>query len=154
VYILKRAALSLLGVAVMLAYWTFTGSGSNTSSTRGIPARIGPGDGGTLAIEVTSTTPARFSITFDKKDRTEEFWAPVTPGTHPWAIDIPKDSGGRIELDAENPKVDDTLSWKIRLNGEKVEEQSETLDKPLTSGYAFFLQSYYDDYSTMKVEED
>jgi hypothetical protein len=148
--LIKRVVFGLLGVVVMIAYWTFTGSG-DSSEIKGIPAKVGLGGGGTLAIQIESTTPARFSIGFDDDDKHQEYWAPVAAGTQTWAIDVPKNSGGYIELNAENPKVGDKLSWKITLNGETVDEQNETLEKALTSGYAFFLQSFYDDYSSISA---
>lgn len=153
--ILKRAGLAVLGVIVTLAYWSFTGRGGGSSAVEGIPSRVWEGDGGVLAIEVESTTPARFSISFsDDKDRRLEAWTPIKAGTQIWTMSIPRGAGGYIELGAEDPKVGDKLSWKITLNGETIDEQSETLERPLESGYAFFLQSAYDDYSTMKQEED
>lgn len=153
-YMLKRAALAILGVVVMLAYWTVTGGGSN-SEVQGIPAKVWEGGGGILGIEIDSTTAAKFRISFnDDSDKSLETWTPVTAGSHHFAIDIPHQAGGYIEFGADDPKVGDKLSWKISLNGETVDEQEDTLDEPLPNGYAFFLQSYYDDYSTMTVEED
>lgn len=150
--IIKRAVLGLLGVVVMLAYWSFTGSG-NTSEIKGIPAKVGQGGGGLMSIEVESTSPARFSIDFGDDHSTQQFWMPAPAGAHTWTMDIPKEAGGYIELNAENPKAGDKLSWKIRLNGKIVDQQSETLEKPLTDGYAFFLQAYYDDYSEMETRD-
>jgi hypothetical protein len=153
--ILKRAVLALLGVAVMIAWWTITGDPGTHDEVKGIPAKVWDGDGGTLAVDIESTTAARFSISFgDEKDKSMTAWTNVDAGTHSWSVEIPRGAGGYIELGAENPKVGDKLQWKITLNGNTVEEQSETLEQPLKSGYAFFLQSYYDDYSTMEVEED
>jgi hypothetical protein len=153
--IAKRVGLAVLGVVVTLAYWSFTGGGDAGSDVRGIPQKVWEGDGGTLSVEVESTTPARFSISFsDDKDRSLEAWTPVKAGSHTWSVNIPRGAGGYIQLGAENPKVGDKLSWKIMLNGKTVETQSETLEEPLTSGYAFFLQSEYDDYSTLETDED
>jgi len=153
--IVKRAVFAALGVVVTLAWWSFTGRGGASSEVRGIPSKVWEGDAGVLAVDVESTTPAKFRISFsDDKERRIEAWAPVKEGTHSWAISIPHGAGGYIEFEADNPKVGDKLSWKITLNGETVDEQSETLDRPLQSGYAFFLQSAYDDYSTMKPEKD
>jgi hypothetical protein len=153
--ILKRAILAVLGVAVMIAWWTFTGDPGSNDQVKGIPASVWEGDGGTLAVEVETTSPARFSISFgDEKDRSMTAWTTVDAGSHTWSLEIPRGAGGYIELGAEDPKVGDKLQWKITLDGNTVEEQSETLSEPLKSGYAFFLQSYYEDYSKMEVEED
>jgi hypothetical protein len=153
--LLKRAILAVLGVAVMIAWWTITGDPGSHEEVKGIPARVWEADGGTLAVEVETTSAARFSISFgDGKERSMTAWTNVDAGSHNWFVEIPRGAGGYIELGAEDPKVGDKLQWKITLNGNTVDEQSDTLSEPLKSGYAFFLQSYYDDYSKMKVEKD
>ena len=152
--IVRRAAFAVIGIAVTLAYWTFTGRGG-ADAVQGIPATVWEGDGGILSVEVETTTPSQFRISFsDEKDRSLEAWTPVEAGAHSWALNIPRGAGGYIELGAEDPKVGDKLSWKITLNGETVEEQSDALETPLEPGYAFFLQSYYDDYSTIEPGEE
>jgi len=154
-YILKRAILAVLGVVVMIAWWTITGGPGSNDEVKGIPAKVWEADGGTLAVEVETTSPAKFSISFgDEKDRSMTVWTKVDAGSHNWSVEIPSGAGGYIELGAEDPKVGDKMQWKVTLDGNTVEEQSETLSEPLKSGYAFFLQSYYDDYSKMEVEED
>jgi hypothetical protein len=35
-----------------------------------------------------------------------------------------------------------------------VDEQTDTLERPLEPGYAFFLQTYFEDYATATVGED
>jgi hypothetical protein len=57
-------------------------------------------------------------------------------------------------LSADSPKVGDKLSWKIQLNSRIVDQQSETLQQPLAEGYGFFLQSYYDDYSSIPADAE
>src|SRR5262245_45365849 len=153
--ILKRAAFAVLGVVMMLAWWTFTGSkSSNNNAVQGIPSKVWEGNGGTLAVSVETTSAARFSISFaDEKDRRLEAWTPVKAGTHDWTMSIPRGAGGFIELDAENPKPGDKLHWEITLNGKTVDEQTETLDGPLQPGYAFFLQVFRDDYSQVETDE-
>jgi hypothetical protein len=155
--ILKRFAMGVLGVVVTLAIWQFTGyrSSSSIKEIKGIPATVWDGGGGTMVVSVDTTSPARFSISFsDDKDRSIDAWTEVKAGAHSWTVNVPPGAGGYIELGAEGPKVGDTMNWKITLNGETVEEQSETLNEPLKDGYAFFLQSYYDDYSKMEASED
>jgi hypothetical protein len=150
---LKRIVLAALGLVVTLAWWSITGDGSD--EVKGIPATVWEGDGGTLSVEVETATPARFSMSFsDEADRTMHAWTNVNAGKNQWTVKIPRGAGGYIELGAEEPKVGDRLQWKIYLNGELVDEQSETLEQPLQSGYAFFLQSYYDDYSKIEVEKE
>ena len=151
--LLKRAGMAALGIVVMLAWWSFKGGGSSSAEVQGIPTTVWEGGGGILNLSVETTSPARFSISFsDGEDRSMETWTPVGPGSHSWAVDVPRGAGGYIELGAENPKVGDKLHWKITFDGNPIEEQSETLDEPLQPGYAFFLQSAYDDYTEMKPE--
>jgi len=154
-HILKRVALAVLGVLLMIAWWELTGDRRTNNEVKGIPAKVWEGGGGILAVDVETTSAARFSISFgDEKERSLHAWELVDAGSHSWSVDIPPGTGGYIELGAQEPKVGDKLQWKITLDGKPIEEQSETLDAPLKSGYAFFLQSYYDDYSKMEAEED
>ena len=151
--ILKRVGIAVLGVVVTLAYWSYKGSPNASTEVEGIPSKVWEGGGGLLAIDVDSTTSARFSISFARgDDKSLDTWTRVTPGTHTFVINVPKGAGGEIELSADSPKVGDKISWKIRLNGETVDEQTETLDKPLAAGYGFFLQSAYDDFSAIEKE--
>jgi hypothetical protein len=150
--ILKRAAIAILGLVVTLGYWSFRGDPNASTETEGIPSKVWEG-GGLLAVEIDSTTSARLSISFAHgEDKSLHTWTRVTPGVHTWVISVPTGAGGEIELSADSPKVGDKLSWKIRFNGETFDDQTETLEKPLSPGYGFFLQSYYEDFSTMGKE--
>jgi hypothetical protein len=40
----------------------------------------------------------------------------------------------------------------VRVNGEIVVEETQTLDQPLEPNYAFGLQVFMDDYSTASVD--
>ena len=81
--LLKRAILAVLGVAVMIAWWTFTGDPGSHNEVKGIPAKVWEADGGTLAVEVDTTSAARFSISFgDEKDRSMTAWTKVDAGSH------------------------------------------------------------------------
>jgi hypothetical protein len=152
-----RVLLGALGVAVTLGYWTLRGPGESRTKTQSrIPSRVGDGGGGSLSLRVETTCPATMRISFyERKDDGQalETWESVGPGEHSWTIDVPKGTGGTVELGAEQPKVGDALRWTISLNGQTIDEQSESLDEALKPGYAFFLQSEYDDYSEAKPEE-
>jgi hypothetical protein len=68
-HILKRAALAVLGVLVMIAWWEITGDRGTNDEVKGIPPKVWDGGSGTLEVEVETTTPARFSISFgDEKE--------------------------------------------------------------------------------------
>ena len=150
---LKRLGLGVLGMVITLAWWSYRGPQSASTEVEGIPAKVWEGGSDTLAVEIESSTAARFSIGFDQGDKSLQTWTRVTPGTHTWTISVPKGAGGIIELSADGPKVGDKLSWKVKLNGETVDEQSETLEQPLKAGYGFFLQSEYDDYTAIEKKE-
>jgi len=156
--LVKRGALAVLGVAVTLAWWTLRGGGTGSQAQQGIPSRVWSGGGGSLAIQVETTCPAKMSIGFDARDEEKrkslEVWEPIAAGARSWTIDVPPRAGGYIELNADNPKVGDRLKWTISLNGQVIDEQSETLDEALRPNYAFFLQLHVDDYSQAKPDEE
>ena len=152
----KRAGLSALGLVAILAYWSLRGGGSSSETREGIPSKVWGGGGATLTIEAESTSPARFSVTFSERDTKDhkmmETWTKVGAGSHTWTINVPARVGGYIELGAENPKVGDRLRFSILVNGRVVDEQSDTLQEALQSGYAFFVQAHFQDYSTGEHE--
>lgn len=152
-----RLVIGALGLAVVLGYWTLRGPGeSSTKSQSSIPARVWDGGGGTLALRIETTCAATMRISFwERKDggRSLETWESVGPGERSWTIDVPKGTGGTIELGAEKPKVGDTLKWTISLDGQTVDEQKESLEEELGPNYAFFLQREYDDYSEATPDE-
>ena len=158
--LLVRAGVGVLGIAVMLAWWSFHGGSSNTATVEKIPAKVWNGGAGTLTVEVEASCPAKMSINFEEREgevgsrRNLQTWEQVGPGSHSWTIDVPSRVGGYIELGAVEPKVGDTLTWRIKLNGQVVDEQTEALQEALKPGYAFFLQSYFEDYATATKEED
>ena len=156
----KKLLIAVLGVVVTLAWWSWRGSSDKTETADRIPAKVWEGGGGTLSVEVESTCKGKMSISFterggeDAKARRLEVWEEVAAGRHTWTIDIPPNAGGYIEFGAIQPKVGDRLTWTLRLNGNSIDEQDDTLKEELKSNYAFFLQSFYDDYSKAKVESD
>jgi hypothetical protein len=116
------------------------------------------GGGGTLSIEVESSCPARFSVSFNERDKADpkmlETWTKVGPGTHSWTIDVPPGVGGYIELGGEHPAVGDRLRFRILVNNQVVNEQADTLHEALQSGYAFFIQAHFNDYASGSMEGD
>ena len=158
--LLVRAGLAVLGVAVMLAWWSFRGSDGKSSTVQQIPAKVWNGGAGTLTIEIETTCAARVSINFEEHEEAIESrrnlgaWEKVGTGVHSWTIDVPAKVGGYIDLTAENPKVGDKLSWRIKLNNQVVDEQSQTLEEALKPNYAFGLQAFYQEYASAQKEED
>ncbi len=153
----KRGGLAILGLVAVLAYWSLRGDSSSKAS-EGIPSQVWGGGAATLAIDVETTAPARFSVTFAERDKQDgrmlETWTKVAAGSHSWTIDVPSRVGGYIELGAEHPNVGDRLRFGIRVNDRVVSEQSDTLREALQPGYAFFVQAHFEDYSTADVGDD
>lgn len=148
---------TILGIAVMIAWWSIRGGDSNVQSADEIPAVVWGGGGGTLTIEVRTTCAAQMRVSFDSSQEEVESLETredMEAGMRSWTIDVPRGVGGYIELGAVDPKDGDTLSWQIRLNGQVVDEQSDELQEPLGEGYAFFIQSFFEDYATGQFAED
>jgi hypothetical protein len=155
--LLKRMIMAILGVAVTLAWWSIRGGDSNTETADRIPISVWGGGGGTMEIEVTTSVAAHMSVTFNENSddgRSLDTREEIEPGTHSWTIDVPAGVGGYVELGAIDPEQGAQMSWQIRLNGQVIDEQSDLLEEPLEEGYAFFIQSYYDDYSAGELSRD
>lgn len=149
--LVRRVLLSVLGIAVTLAWWSMRGNDAQVTSADEIPATVWGGGGGTLTITVRTTCAARLLVSFYERQedgQAMETWQDMEAGERTWSIDVPRGVGGTMELGAVEPKVGDTLSWQIRLNGQVVDEQFDELKEPLQDGYAFFIQSDFEDYST------
>jgi hypothetical protein len=152
-----RGGLALLGMGVTLAWWTIHPGKSNIQSVAHIPAKVLDG-GNSLEIEVESSTDATMRVSFSDLQKPAgsqelvESWEQIHAGPQSWRIDVPSGVGGYIELGATKPIPGDKLTMKVKVNGELVDDQSESLDSPLESGTAFFVQDHFDDYSKAKEE--
>ena len=157
--LVKKAVGTLLGVVVVLAYWTFVGPGSNTETADKIPAKVWAGGAGTMQIEIDSTSAAQMRVSFDENSESDdakslETYEDVPPGFRVWTIDLPANAGGYVELGAVNPKVGDKLSMKVMVNGKVAYEASDTLHEELKPNYAFFVQAFFDDYAAAKLSDE
>jgi hypothetical protein len=156
---LKSLVRTALGLAVVLAWWTLRGDNVETDTASAIPTRVWEGGAATMSVEVDTTTPSQMRVSFNERSEEEsarslETWQDIAAGHHSFSIDVPADVGGYVELGAVAPEPGDTMSWKISVGDEMVDEQSETLEKPLEQGYAFFIQAYFDDYATGTLDLD
>ena len=151
---LKSLGKTLLGLVVVLAWWTIRGPGdSDTETSSSIPTVVWDGGAGQLSIHAETSTPAQMRVSFYEESESDdarslESHEDVTPGIHNWTISVPANVGGYVELSATDPQPGATLSWTLEAAGKLVDEQSERLDQPLQEGYGFFLQTYFDDYAT------
>ena len=154
-----RAGLALLGMAMVLTWWTIHPGDSHTQSSSHIPDKVWSG-GNTLEIEVESTVAATMRVSFSQHDKpageqqTLETYEKIAVGTRSWTISVPAKVGGYIEIEAEKPNPGDRLTMKVKANGKLVDEQTEKLEGPLQSGIAFFLQVHFDDYSKAGSEKE
>src|SRR5262245_63630413 len=157
---LKRWLLTLAGMAVTLAWWSIRPGHDNHSSAEHIPASVWDGGGGVLTIATDASCPATLRVSFYESDkeigqgRQLETWEKIPAGSRSWTIQVPPRASGTVELDAETPKVGDRLRYTLTMNGHVVDEQSQSLDEELASGYAFFLQTMFDDYGTGQLSQD
>ena len=155
--LLKSAA----GLALVLGWWTLTGRGDdpNHESASQIPTMVWEGGGGSLAIEADTSTAAQMRVSFSQageegEERSLQTREDVAAGHYSWTIDVPSGVGGYVELGAVDPKPGDELRWTVAVNGDTVDEQSDTLEKPLEKGYGFALQTYFDDYASGALGDD
>jgi hypothetical protein len=154
-----RAGLAVLGMAITLTWWSMRRIDSHSQSSSRIPDKVWSG-GHTLEIEVESTSAATMRVSFSQHDKpageqqTVETYEKIAAGACSWTIDVPAHVGGYIEIGADKPGPGDRLAMKVKSNGKLVNEQTEKLDQPLQSGYAFFLQVHYDDYSNAGSESE
>jgi hypothetical protein len=157
---IKRLVITVAGMALMLAYWSFKGSSgsSRLSSTNGIPSKVWEGGGTTVTVEVTTDTPARFSIWFSDhpegqmEKRSLETSETIPVGTKEYVIDVPRGVGGTVEASAIDPKPGATMSFKVRNVEKLFLEHGERLDGPLRAGEAFAIQDYVTDFASGTVE--
>jgi len=159
----KRLVLGVLGVAVMLGYWTVKGwfvDDANATVSH-IPAKIWDGGGGSIVLEAEATEAGRVSISFETNNAIDESdhklletWERVGPGFHTWTIEVPPDVSGTAEVDIDGPKVGSKARIAVKVNGRTAVEDRQTLDEPLKNGYAFFAQVQLEDYAKGTPGED
>ena len=150
---IKKILTSLLGMVVVLTWWTIRGDGRHHELANTIPAKVWEGGGGTIAVAVNTTTAGKMSISFGedkKKGRDLVATEQVGPGSHSWSVEVPRMAGGYIEFEADAPKVGDRMSWTISKDGRRVLADAMTMERPLEKGYVFGLSEHFDDYSTTR----
>lgn len=161
--LVKRVVLSVLGVAVMLGYWTVKGWFVNDAdaTVAQIPAKVWDGGGASVVVEVETTDAGRVNISFEtghlddgSDHKMMEAWEQVGPGLHTWTIDVPPATWGTAEVDVPAPKVGSKARVTVKVGGVTAVEDVQTLDEPLKDGYAFFAQVSLDDYAKGTPAED
>ncbi len=149
----KRAGLAVLGTALMLGWWTLTGNEvSEVAAAVPMPTRIGAG-GHSVDVELSASHPAYFSVTFEcgavdadgdpviARGREE-----LAVGEHRFHFDVEGGCGYAVlESGMPEPQLGARLAWNVRVDGEPWQEEDLTLDKPLEPGWAFGLQTGWED---------
>jgi hypothetical protein len=157
--LLIRFGVSFLSVATLFTWWTFGTTGRTVPSQNTIPEKIGNG-GHMLEIVAESTSPATMHVSFEDFTKPAgeqtllDSWQKIPAGLRSWMIDVPAGVGGYIELDADQPKVGDTVTMRVGMNGQLVDKETSRLDQPLDANTAFFVQDHFDDYSAATPDED
>jgi hypothetical protein len=147
-------------MAATLVWWSIRPGDGKHSSTDHIPAEVWSGGAGVLSIETEASCPATLHVSFVDRDkdvdesRLLETWEKIPAGSRSWTIQVPPSAGGTVELNADTPRVGDRLRYRLSVNGRVVDEQSESLEEELQSGYAFFLQTQFDDYGQARLGTD
>jgi len=162
--LLKKGVTTVLGVAVVLGWWTIRGwleGKASADSKSHIPAVVWDGGGGQVTVEAESSDPGTVSATFetdlpmdDPNHKYLETWQKVGAGKHTFTIDVPRRVGGSVELNVESPKTGSTARIAVKLGDRVIAEDALTLDSPLKPGYAFGVQVRLQDYATGKRGED
>lgn len=148
---------AVLGLVLVLGWWSFkswwSGDGSG-GAVNGIPAKVWEGGGHKVTFRAQGSGSMRVSAWFSGHDpakgsetRSLETWQKAEAGSHEFLIGAPLHSGATFEATAEEPKVGDTLSITVDVDGRRMCEDSQKLDEPLKPGYAFGVQCEIHDFA-------
>ena len=154
-----RIGLSAAGLAVALLWWTYHDTGSKAQSVSHIPAKLAAG-GNQLEISADATTASTLRVSFEDLGKPAgqqiliESWEKVPAGSRSWTIDVPGGVGGYIELNADHPNPGDTLTARIKINGQEIDHQTDKLERALEPNTAFFVQFHYEDFSRASKSEE
>jgi len=147
---LKSALVSLLGIALMLGWWTLTGDdeGSAIREVAAIPTVVGAG-GRSIEVDLDSNKSFYFSVTFEcGESESDSIYAreELEAGTHHFNIDVEGGCGyASIESGIPDAPIGSELGWRVAVDGQSWEDERLTLDKPLERGWAFGLVTGWDD---------
>jgi len=155
----KKVGGAILGLAVMLAWWTLTGGGNGRAPDSSIPAEVFGGGATQVTVEASANEPAEMiTMLFEPADRPHEKGAQAVekfgPGPKSWTIRMPPGTGGYLELRSPAPKVGSHIEWVVKVNGREVARESQTLEEPLKEGYGFALMYEVDDFAQSPSSDD
>lgn len=149
---------TVLGVIICLGWWTLTGSGeSNLDQVSEMPDVVLSGGGGVLEIEATVNQPAVLRATFsrqvDEETGEEEginVEQPLAAGTHHFRTDVADGLYTYLEIGIPEAQPGAAIEWTVSAGGKRIVHESESLEKPLRPGYAFFVQLEFEGISELE----
>lgn len=156
----KKVGGAVLGLAVMLAWWTLRGGPDSGSMDSSVPAQVYGGGATQLTVEAAANEPVEMiTMFFAPSDQHHEKGAQALekfgPGSKTWTVSMPPGTGGYVELRSPAPKVGSHIEWVVKVNGREMARESQTLEEPLKEGYGFALMYEVDDFTqTHDPEED
>ena len=137
---------SVLGLIVVLGYWTFFDRKPAAKGTSHMPGMVLGGGGDKLTVDVDVNGKVQVGMMVEEPRRAdgsqpiEEYYENLDPGHHSFVIELAPETTGVVDLRALEPKIGNKLSWTVTRNGKQIAQESDTLDKPLQAGYSQSLQ--------------
>lgn len=151
---LKQVLISVGGLVLVLAWWTIRGPGEDkTERVEKIPAKVWDGTLGPLEVRAKVNQPAEITMTFERQKAGAsegdhemlEARQPLAAGEHSFSVQVPPKTYGRVEVQIHDPQVGASFAWVVLVGGRVIYEHTDTLEKPLEQGYAFFDNVELDD---------
>jgi len=147
-----------VGIALFIAWMQIRGGGGGGGGEElsSMPATVFEGGGGRLAVELTTSQPAELRFSFEQWDDAEADSRMISgnealaPGSYTRGVDVSPDTYIYLELGVPDATPGAEVSWNVSVDGRRVLSESDRLDEPLASGYAFFLQVEADDIAQMR----
>lgn len=109
-----------------------------------LPAAVFDGGGGVVGIELELNEPAELHATFERWNESDESETVsvvrvLEPGDHSFEVDLSEDAYAFFQVGMDEPPVGAEMSWRVTLDGELLNEETQRLDEPLDPRYAFAL---------------
>ncbi len=143
---MKKIVPMVVGLVLFFAWSQFRDGGSYAAAD-GTPEIALGGGGGMVTVSFTTNQPARlrtgFSIWDEETDDEDGIHGDESfgAGSHVRTVDVHPQAYLYFELGVPDATPGAEVSWTISVDGRTVIRESERLDEPLGSGYAFFLQA-------------